>query len=451
MTDEPRRRGRSVGAAVSALVGRVGAAGGFALSSILLARQLDKADFGVVTVLTSIATATSFIAAAGLNRVLLRDVAGALALGERARVLGDVRTAVRVLAISTPIGAAATLALARVFVPDTAWPAVAMAAAVTVGLAVLLVGADLLRGLGEVTVSNLTTGRSGGALGLALFCAVLVLWQAALGPTEAMGAYAAAVGVAAAVAVGAVVVRLRSHHAHPRPDGDTVDTSARAGLWSTARAGWPFAVTQLALFLTSQVDLWVASGSLGDAAAGTYGAALRLMTLVSLPLQAAQLTVVARIAALHATGRRIELQQRSQRAALVAGLPALVVLVPCIVVPGLLLETLFGPEYAAAALPLQALALAQAVNVASGLCGVVLSMTGHERAMLVTALAGAGATAALAYVGGQLDGIDGLAVGSAVSTATMFAALWLLARVRAGVWTHPWPARLTPPGPAGRP
>jgi O-antigen/teichoic acid export membrane protein len=204
----------------------------------------------------------------------------------------------------------------------------------------------------------------------------------------------------------------------------------------------PFALIQIVQLLGTQVDLWVAERVLDSEQTGLYAASLRLMSLVTMPLHAAQLTLVAGVSALYVLGRPQLLEFRVRRAATVAAVPAMAALVVCIVFPAAVLGVLFGDQFRGGATVLSILAVGQVVNVLSGLCGIVLAMTGHERLVLAVSLSAAAASAVAGWLGATVGGSTGLAVASAATTSATFAAFWYLARARCGVWTHPyWPSR----------
>jgi hypothetical protein len=81
------------------------------------------------------------------------------------------------------------------------------------------------------------------------------------------------------------------------------------------------------------------------------------------------------------------------------------------------------------------------VNVATGLCGLTLSLCGYERLVLVVAVFSGVGSAVADYTAARLWGVNALAIASAATTAASFIVLWALARRYLGIWTHPlWPS-----------
>jgi O-antigen/teichoic acid export membrane protein len=404
-----------------------------ALSLVILSRRLGVTDFGVFAVATSVAAAGSLVTAAGVNRVLLRDVAGALARDERREARELLWAGSRAVVMAAPIGVLTAFVAGNLAIESGTFT-VAMSAALALVLGLLLVATDVLRPLGEYRVANLTSGRSGGTLVTVLFLG-LIAWSFTR-PQDVDGALVlnlVAALVAAGLVVWVLVVRGRAR-----------TESAGASSWSSARllliAGLPFGVTQIALFLSSQVDLWVAGGVLPDTDTSLYAVSSRFTNMVLVPLNAAQLTLAAIIPTLFTLRRMEQLQFRVRRAATLATLAALGALLPCVIVPARVIGLLFGPEYEAGAPILVALALGQMVNVATGLCGVTLSLCGHERLVLVVAIVSGVGSAAADYIAARLWGVNALAIASAATTAGSVLVLWALARRFLGIWTHPlWP------------
>ncbi|MEJ5254782.1 MAG: oligosaccharide flippase family protein [Acidimicrobiales bacterium] len=401
--------------------------------AMVLARSLGTDQFGRFSVASSIAVGGSIGVSGGLNRAALRDVASRMAHQEPGAAQAVIAAACRAFGIVAPLGAVATAFVGSLVL---GWgTTVALAAMLALVLGLLLVVADVLRALGDYKIANVASGPSGGALVALGF--LLPLGWSALRPTTADAALVVnlvAAMVASALAVGVLVVRTRKVTA--------TEASVRRGA-TPARllhAGLPFMVTQVALFLSLQVDLWIAGATLSEEDTGLYAAALRLMNVIRVPLTAAQFTLLAAIPALHALGRMRELERRVRRAALIVTVPSAVGLVACAFLAGPMLSLVLGEGYRGAAPLLVTLALGQLVIVALGLSGNVLNLCGFERLMLVVSVSSLAASVLADFVAARLWGVEALAVASASTTAGSFVALWWLAHHHLGIWTHPlWP------------
>jgi O-antigen/teichoic acid export membrane protein len=418
-----------------ALVSRILGLGASTLVAMLLSRSLGPEQFGRFAVVTSIAIGSSLAATGGQNRLILRDLAAALAHDHRDVARDVLRGGFRALCLWVPMGmGAAGAATWMILGPSLA--TIALAAALAAALGLLLVASDVLRPLGEYRVANLASGQSGGTL-VAFGLAALAIWTFTR-PVTADGALLLNLLAAAWALIIALVTLVRRSRSRVGRSSNGRESRATRAM---ALAGVPFVVAQVAMFLTGQVDLWIAGSLLDEVDTGLYAAALRLMNIVRIPLNAAQLTLVAVIPALFTLGRLGPLEFRMRRAATLATAPAMVALVPCVLFPGPVIALVFGSDYRAAAPVLIALALGQLVNVLTGLCGIALSLCGQQRAVLVFAVVSALTATVANYLAASLWGLEALAVASASVSGGGFVVLWWLAKKRLGIWTHPlWPS-----------
>jgi O-antigen/teichoic acid export membrane protein len=341
---------------------------------------------------------------------------------------------VRAVALVTLPLTSAVTAVVTYWILDEADTATRWAVAVGMGLLVWLSGqqklwANYLRGFGEVRFASLLEGRSGGVLvsaGQGLLVGAVLLFFAGLGLAGALGALAVGYAVPVAVAWR----RVARHWRHVRAGGRTF-----RDVGVVARQHWRFTSTLLGGYLNSTVEIWIAGLVLTAVESSLFSAAQRLSILLSIPLVSLGVVyspVVARLAG--KDDARLEKLLRT--GASVAGLVTAVAWIPMLLVPGPLLGLVFGSAFAAAAPALMFLTVGNVVNVATGMCGTALSMSRYEGVtamvqwLALTARVPAGVLAALFL------GAAGLGASAAVVTASMYVALWLLARRRTGLRTH---------------
>jgi O-antigen/teichoic acid export membrane protein len=302
-------------------------------------------------------------------------------------------------------------------------------------LAALQLLAEGCRSLQEMRLATLFSGgQTGGLLSNILFL-VLIAAAAGLSQPDFMTALllnAVAMAVCVPAAVGGLAWAVRTRLGPPRREGVVSHVTLRPLVAFSASM---LAVQLLTLF-TTQADLWVAGVWCQHDQLALYGAARRLMLLVSLPVQMVNLSVVAAVAELHGQ-RRPELERLLRRSATWAAAPSVAVIVVLIFCGGPILELLFGPFFRAAALPLAILGAGQLVLVAVGSCGCALEMSGNHYVSLAVNLLASVALVVVGVWAARQFGILGLAVGSASVIALQSITLWLLARRLAGVWTHP--------------
>ncbi len=429
---QPPTAERDRRAAIWALASRILAAAAFFAANVVLGRSLGVDGFGVTTVATTVAIFASFAVSGGTNRSLLRELTAAVTVGDHPRAARALHDTLAILRWSAPLGAALAFGVTVPLTWSTgdAFALGAAAALLATLLGVTLVVADALRALGELRIASLLAGRSGGALVQLMFVAGLLACAAVdvATPLTAVTIYSLA-AVAALVPSLALLVRYRR-----RVLGDVPPVSGPSAVH--ARNSLPFLFNQMALLVNGQADLWTASALLSAQEVGLYAAAVRPVAIVALPLQAAEIVMTPRIAALHATGDRELMELEARRSATFVTVGSLALFVPLLIVPELALSVMFGPEFAGAATVLRILAIGHLCNAVTGQCNTVLAMTGRERLVLAMSLAGVAASVVAGVLGAVLGGMAGLALGATVTTSGLWLIMWGLARRVTGVWTH---------------
>jgi O-antigen/teichoic acid export membrane protein len=104
--------------------------------------------------------------------------------------------------------------------------------------------------------------------------------------------------------------------------------------------------------------------------------------------------------------------------------------------PSTLLQVVYGAEYVDGAVPLMLLAWAGLLNAGTGSVGLLLVMTGHERAWFVITSATFALDVTLQWTLIPALGLSGAALGTAVATGLMFAAGIGAAAVRLRLWPY---------------
>lgn len=167
---------------------------------------------------------------------------------------------------------------------------------------------------------------------------------------------------------------------------------------------------------------------------GIYNAASRTATLLGLILATISTVAAARFSVLHAGGDHKELSRYvNQVTWLMIGLSLPVLLFILVFARWIL--SFFGDSFESGALVLQILAIGQFGNVICGLVSVLLTMTGHSKALQkilwVTSLTNIGLSIVLVQVMGAL----GVAIATAISVYTWNIWALFVVRKRLGFWT----------------
>ena len=199
---------------------------------------------------------------------------------------------------------------------------------------------------------------------------------------------------------------------------------------------WPALITNFSIYLLSTgVDLLVLGAFQPQQQVGIYGAASRLMMLVSTPFLIMQGVTPPIIAELYAQGRRAELERTLRAVSTLAGLPAFLMLVVFMLFGTDVMGLVYGPFYRQGALILTILSAGRVVAVICGSSGVTLMMTGHQRALMnLTILTGIASVLGGIVMAPRFGGV-GVAASTASVATVQNILMYVLAKRYTGVRT----------------
>jgi O-antigen/teichoic acid export membrane protein len=404
------------------IVGRgIGLLAGLAVS-VLLARLLGPAGYGVYALALSVVALLTVPAELGLPTLAIREVAVATEQRNWGLLRGMVLWSQRmVLAVSVAIGLP-TVAVAYVWRADFAadFPltlTLAMLYFVVSSYSGLLQG--FLQGVKEFALALLPD-----LLGLpTVFAGCLVLLvlvlRRALTPELAMGVYASCGMLSLLAVLIAARVKLPAQARSARP-------VMCGGRWLAGAlplcltAGLTLVNSQLVIVLVGALASTTDVGLYRVAASGAGMAIIVGATLGGV--------VGPYIATLHERGDLSRLRKLATYSAWVGALPAVGLLALYAVAGDRLVELVFGTRFLPAVPALLMLTLGQTVNAATGVVHVFLNMTGYGRDTLMGVALGA-ATSLILCVG--LIPAFGLNGAAGASTAGIIVEnLYLVVRVR---------------------
>jgi len=165
----------------------------------------------------------------------------------------------------------------------------------------------------------------------------------------------------------------------------------------------PLFITQLAMFSSSQSDIWLMSAFLPPDQIGLYGASAKLVFLLSLSLAIANGVLPPYIADFRNKGDIVGLQKILRFVATLASMPALIGIFVLFFFSESIMGFVYGESYSIASDVVKILCLGQLVNVMVGSCGYVLIMFGFNQLLMkLTIFFGL-----LAFVGGYILLING--------------------------------------------
>ncbi len=406
---------------------------GYLAVNAVSGRLLGPSSFGYFVIVLTATGIISQIGLLGVHRAGLREVAR-LPLDDH-EGLSTVRGGVRAVCLLTLPAAAAFSGVATWFLVEGSIGA-RLALSGGIALLVFLGGqqalwANYLRGFGQIRLASLLGGRSGGAAIALLQAIFLVLvWRLTPGWGLAGAVAAVCTGYVLPVVLAWTRVSRRWKHLPPR-------RNLRTDLGRVLRRDSRFAVMQVAGFVNSSVELWLAGWVLSAADTSMFSAAQRLSILLTVPFTMIQIAFAPAISRLWAAGDPRRLERLLRTGASITGAAALVGWLPMLIVPALLLQLVYGPGFAGGAVLLMLLSCGTLANVLSGLCGSTLSMSHNEGIAAGIQWAAVAVRVPLGIAAVTLFGPIGLAASASTCTAGMYAAMWLAARRRVGVNTLP--------------
>ena len=386
--------------------------------TVIISRQLGASEAGLFFLGVSIVSVVSALSRLGLENTLVRFIAGHRAAGEAGAIAAVISTALgwsmaasAILAV--PIALLAEPIAGGVFGKPEFAPVLRILAAGIPLMAFYTLYAYALQGLKQVTQS-LTV------LNVALPLTVVVL-ALLLHPVAAMdGARLYVVAAALSLILGLLWWRTYS-----RTDAALIPVDRRALLASCL----PLYVA----VVLNQVVTWSSQLILGASAnaedVAVFNAALRTAMLTSFVLIAVNSIAAPKFAELHRLGQTDALRRTAvvttRMMALMGGVPLAVMLVA----PEQLMS-IFGPEYERGANALRILAAGQFVNVGTGSVGLLLAMTGNERALRNNMVLAALVCVGLGSILIPFAGLIGAAISTAIGVSTLnLLGLWQTKRL----------------------
>ena len=407
-----------------------GMVGGF-LSLSLATRLLSKSDVGAYVLATSVVTTTAIIAHFGLPRTVVRLVAESLARDERGKARGAIRTVGR-LNLVGGIGCGVVLAfgggqylahhlfesnaLANVMIFTGAW-----AAAEGIRFTI----SETFRGFHDIRLASLLGDPLRSVL-LALGFVVLKITVDSVSLRTAVIVSLAASATTCLLAAAFLWPKTRSLRARAR----------RVAPAMVLAIALPLTLTDLTGMIVAQGDVWVVGAFRPLADVGVYGAASRLVIMMSLPLFVMNGVVSPMIAELwaqgpHARSRRCSGARRRWRpsrrcsGSSSSRSPA-----------GRSCASRSGRISRGGGHILAILAFGVAFGVAAGSCNFALIMTGHHRVVAVVSAITLVVAVGGEIVGAHVAGMTGIAVASSGSTVFQNVLLTAMAKKRIGIWTQ---------------
>lgn len=395
--------------------------------NVLLAHVLLPDMFGRFFLAASFVAGAAILAQLGLAQTATRLLASSLGAGR----LLQARMAIRFVFLW---GIAGTIGVGIPFALVLVWFGYELALALILalwmaGLAWQTLAAEALRGFHDIRGATII----GGVLANLIFAALLLAWWLGKGTTTLDVAVMFRVASEAASILLAMLWLRRM-----------VDSSMPANHSATVIEGkpvlalaLPVMINNLVLFSLTQVDIWILGAFRSSAELAVYGAAAKLIVLISLPLGILNSAIAPMIAELYAKAQRAELERMLQSVAALASILGGLIMIPLLFGGGPILRFLYGNVYENGAAVMVFLGLGQIVSVLTGPCALTLLMTGRQKSLMGVSIFTGVLTVLLAFIFVSAFGIVGVAAAIGLGVIGQNIAMWLIAKHSLGIWTHP--------------
>jgi O-antigen/teichoic acid export membrane protein len=417
------------------LAGKVVTASSRLLAMALLARLLPQETMGAFGLALSVVTGGAMVGQLGLQQAVVRLVAESLGTGRPGRARAALGMVFRYCGLGNLAVVAILLLGGGSWLALDLWDSPVLAASMA-GIAIWVavtsfqvLVSESFRGFQDLRFATLFGGVITWAVALAVLGAVYLLAE----EISLLLVIAIIAGATALSLAGGFILLRRRMKALGAP------SPLRPGeVFSISLPLW---VNVLTAFALTQFDLWILGAFIPKDAVAVYFGAMQLVVLVSMSLMLVNLVVPPFIADLYARGEKKRLERILRHTATLAGVPALLALLAFVFFGGPILGMVFTEGFRAGATVLALLSLGKMVNVLTGSCGVTMSMTGHQ-----TALMGITVFTSACTVCGCLLVVEGhgmIGVAAVVCAGTVFQniAMWLGTKYFTGMWTHlGWPS-----------
>ncbi len=404
--------------------------GGF-LVTVLATHLLSDSDVGAYLLATSVVTTTAIVAHFGLPRTVVRLVAESLAREQPGRARGAIRT-VGWLNVVGGLTTGAILAfgggqyLAHHLFHSGAMSTVMVFTGVWAAAeGIRFTVSETFRGFHDIRLASLL----GDPMRSVLMAVGFIVLKVTVDSTS--------LRTAVIVSLGASLVTCLLAGAFLWPKTRSLRARARRVAPAMVLAiAIPLTLTDLTGMIVAQGDVWVVGAFRPLTDVGVYGAASRLVLMMSLPLFVMNGVVAPMIAELWAKGRTQALETMLRGATTLATIPSLLGFVVVAVAGGPILRIAYGPHFARGGHILAILAFGVAFGVAAGSCNFALIMTGHHRVVAVVSAITLVVAIGGEIVGAHLAGMTGIAIASSGSTVFQNVLLTAMAKKRLGIWTQ---------------
>lgn len=355
------------------LVKAIGAITAFILS-VVLARKLGVAEFGIYSLVISAVMVLSIPVQSGLPTLATREVSRAQASGDSGKIYAYIAWSSRIVLVYFSIICGLFASFFLIFPEDDFAHNFLIVLLSVSTVALTMRNSAILRGLGYFVKGSLPEAFIRPAVQLGAFIVLLYCADDLVRSAPfALGAFVFA------SFIGWFVSVLWQRSVLP-PKGDApvkFQTQAKGESWG--KAALLLTVVGGGQILFGQIDTLML-GLLGDEKeVGAYRVAVQLSMLVIFALSVVNQVLQPKISSLHSKNDMAGMQRLLADSSLLMFIATLVPAVVAAAIAPQMLGFVFGEEYRVAGPALQILIFGQVANVFFGSVGTILNMTGFEK------------------------------------------------------------------------
>jgi O-antigen/teichoic acid export membrane protein len=423
------------------LVGRIGSMGSLFLMTAVMAR-LPKAELSAYLTAASIVPLLAMLATLGVPLTLVRVLRAENTDVHRRREA--ISGAMKLTAMGSAATAAGYWLASGLFPTEPQWQVLRGLPEFVAGWVALsalcMVAAFYLQAEDDFRAAALVGARNGGLIpnGLALAGVAAFAALGALKLSHVLSVQVAAYAISLAAGVWFIGRTL----VPSSPPGSVPPVETRVGpaltAWWYFAESWPNLLNQVIGVILAEVDLfWIACLS-NDAVVADYGVIRSLRLLVSAPLLVASVALPPFVAELYGRGDMDRLERLVRGSATVLALPSLAALLVLLAAPTPIIRLVYGNAFVEAAPALQILVVGAIVFVLTGNNGMVLTMTGRHRDLLVCSFASLVLYIAISPPLVAAYGVAGAAAAFTIQTVVQNLLVTIRVKQTVGIWTFPF-------------
>jgi len=414
-----------------AFAGKLGTVFAGLVVNALLARMLSPDDMGAYFLLFSVISILSTVSQFGMSAVALRTISSSLSADTPEQVWPTLR--IMMLTILT-LGSLMLFFLhtnlgekliADMFHSSAVNAGLSSAAVLILIMSLQSFFAEMFRGFHDIRLATVFGGLLTSVLILLMLTIIWVNYQIlTISGAFNVTAFASGISLLAAILFFQGKVKLV---------GRAIGKVSYSAIMASS---FPLLLFGLLYFSFSQAPVLVLGMLTSEDQVALFGAAMRLVMLITMPLIILNAVLPPIIAELWTGGKREGLERLVRNAATLAGIPAVLVLLVFALFSEPILEIVFGQFYGQGASILIVLCLGQMVNVWAGSCGLVLVHTGYEKSLPLITFVSALVTIILGVLLVRVWGAFGMAVAFSLGMALQNILMLYLVRKKLGIWSH---------------